>query len=165
VPIALQATPNHLPGNRRYVARRPVRLDTVLSDSGAGIVIHDISATGLLIETSQHLSNGETLIIDLPERGATPATVAWSSGRYFGCEFDLSIPVATVSAALLRSPVLAEASRTSFQPDESVFHSSNEEAEYLIEDNRYPVGVRVAAILGLTGLSWAALGWAALSMM
>jgi hypothetical protein len=70
-----------------------------------------------------------------------------------------------VSAALLRSPVLTEASRAGFRPEDFVIRSTDEEVDDLPDDDRYPMGVRVAAILGLTGLSWTALGWAALSMM
>jgi hypothetical protein len=157
--IAVKATPDQLSGNRRYVPRRTLRLDAVLSDSGAEIVIHDISATGLLIETSQELSSGETLVIDLPEHGAKAATVAWSSGRFFGCQFELSIPVAAVSAALLRSPVLDVRPDAACTPMNSAEVYSEKEAEPLPEDDRASLRTRGLVLVGLTGLSWAFVGW------
>jgi hypothetical protein len=136
----------------------------VLSDSGAEIIIHDISPTGLLIETSQKFSSGDTLIVDLPERGATSATVAWTSGRYFGCQFELSIPVATVSAALLRSPVVDAIPTPNSGPDVAMLQSlvaeaTEEDAEW--QDDRYSLRTRFLVLVGLTGLSWALVGWLA----
>jgi len=157
--MAVQVTPQ-LVANRRYASRRPLRLGSVLSDTGAEIVIHDISATGLLIETSQDLSTGETLIIDLPERGNTPATVAWSSGRYFGCQFELSIPVAAISAALLRSSGPKISAEVGRGPDISLLHSLVEaaDADTHPEDDRYSLRARGVVLISLTALSWALIG-------
>lgn len=131
------------------------------SDTGVEIVIHDISTTGMLIETAQKLSTGETIIIDLPERGETPATVAWNSGQYFGCKFELSIPAATVSAALLRASPLETI--TPGDPDLSLPDSQINKArgeDALGEDDRFSLRTRGLVIVGLAGLSWALIGWA-----
>lgn len=158
--IAALVTPPSDAENRRYSARRSLRLDSVLSETGVEIVIHDISATGMLIETSQELATGETLIIDLPERGETPATVAWNSGRYFGCQFELSLPAATVSAALLRSSPLETFAPSGSGPGHSVLTSLTAEADGAVADDRYSLRTRGLVIVGLCGLSWALLGWA-----
>jgi hypothetical protein len=137
----------------------------VLSESGVEIVIHDISATGLLIETSQELSTGETLIIDLPERGETPATVAWGSGQFFGCQFELSIPAANVSAALLRSTPIETTvplAPIGSGPDLSVPNSlvgEPVEEDASVKDDRYSLRARGLVIVGLCGLSWTLVGW------
>jgi hypothetical protein len=89
--------------NRRYAPRRALTLGSVLQDSGASAVIHDLSVTGLSLETSDPLSVGEKLLVDLPLRGATCATVVWREGTLFGCEFEESVPPAAISAALLRA--------------------------------------------------------------
>lgn len=159
--IAALVTPPPMSENRRYSLRRSLRLGSVLSDSGVEIVIHDISATGMLIEASQELSTGETLIIDLPDRGETPATVAWSSGQFFGCQFQLSIPAATVSAALLRSSPLETIAPMGSGPDLSILNSLV--AEPLEEDapvkgDRYSLRTRGLILMGLCGLSWALVG-------
>lgn len=149
--------------NRRYSTRRSLRLASVLSDSGVEIVVHDISATGMLIETSQELSTGETLIIDLPERGETPATVAWNSGQYFGCEFELSIPSATLSAALLRSSPLETNAPVGMGPDLDTLKSLVSEAveeDAPVEEDWYSLRTRGLVIVGLCGLGWALVGGA-----
>ena len=160
--IAALVTPPSAPVNRRYSSRRSLRLGSVLSDSGIEIVIHDISATGMLIETSQELPAGETLIIDLPERGETPATVSWNSGQYFGCQFELSIPAATVSAALLRSSPLETIAPIGSEPDLSMLNSlvaDSVEEDAPVKNDRYSLRTRGLVLVGLCGVSWALVGW------
>ena len=162
--IAVNVTSPEALANRRYASRRPLRLGSVLADSGVDIVIHDISATGLLIEASRELPQGETIVIDLPERGATSATVAWQSGNFFGCQFELGIPAAAVSAALLRSPGLNDAPESKPGPDVSTLQTlaadAAEDAAAPIDD-RYSLRTRGLVIVGLTGLSWAVVIWVA----
>ena len=92
--------------NRRASPRRRLQLQAEGSTeaaAGALVMIHDLSRTGMLIETSNGLSVGERLEVRLPEAGATEATIVWHSGRFFGCKFEEPISAAAVSAALLRS--------------------------------------------------------------
>lgn len=151
--------------NRRYASRRALRLGSTLSDTGVEVLIHDLSPTGALIETAQRLSEGETLFVDLPERGPTAASVAWSSGRFYGCAFELSIPAATVSAALLRSPAARPAPRppAARAPtfDIARLHELAAEAEAtpVPADDRLPLRTRGLVIASLLVLSWGAIGW------
>jgi len=88
--------------------RRKLRLDAQgVTEAGgrANVRVHNISATGLLLETQVTLAIGEGIEIDLPHAGATAAKVVWSSGALFGCEFDDPISAAALSAAQLRSAV------------------------------------------------------------
>lgn len=159
---AVLVTPPPVAENRRYSVRRSLRLGSALLDSGVEIVIHDISATGMLIETSQKLSAGETLIIDLPERGETRATISWNSGQYFGCQFEQSITAATLSAALLRSSPLETIAPMATGPDLSMLNSLVAEAvreDAPVKDDRYSLRTRGVVIVGLCGLSWALVGW------
>ena len=80
-------------GNRRYSPRRSLRLGTVIEGTVEHATIHDLSVTGLLLETSGDLLCGERLLVDIPERGPTSATVIWTSGNFFGCEFEVSSPL------------------------------------------------------------------------
>jgi hypothetical protein len=158
---AALTTPTHSGANRRYSSRRSLRLGSVLSDSGAEIIIHDISAAGMLIETSKELTTGETLVIDLPERGEVSATVSWNSGQYFGCQFEQSIPAAAVSAALLRSAPVDAVTAVGNGPDVSMLNSLVTEAiedEAPVEDDRYSLRTRGLALVGLCGLSWTLVG-------
>ena len=92
---------------RRGSARRALRLDVESNDASRGVAhvtIHDLSLTGVLIETSTPLAVGESFEVDLPEAGKIEASVVWSSGEFYGCQFATPISTAALSAALLRSP-------------------------------------------------------------
>ena len=73
--------------------------------SAATVTIHNISATGLLLETGAPLIEGELLDVDLPDVGMTRAQVIWSSGNLHGCAFAAPVSPATLSATQLRSAV------------------------------------------------------------
>lgn len=81
--------------------------DTVAAD----VVIHNLSTTGLLMETDADLSQGEAFIVEVPHAGPVRATVVWAGERMFGCTFEQAITPAAVSAALLRAPIAAAPSR------------------------------------------------------
>src|SRR4029453_15579109 len=92
---------------RRASLRRSLRLDThsdEVTHGAAQVTIHDLSLTGVLIETSTPLGSGETFEAHLPPPGKVEASVVWSSGEFYGCEFKKQISTAALSAALLRSP-------------------------------------------------------------
>ena len=91
---------------QRGSVRRRLRLDTVGKAAAKGstpVEIHDLSTSGMLIETSVELTEGEALEIELPRTGPQTAKVIWASGRFYGCQFAEPISPAAVSAALLRS--------------------------------------------------------------
>lgn len=67
------------------------------------VLIHNVSAGGLLIETATALAEGETIAIDLPLAGQTPAEVIWASGTFYGCRFAGGLPLAVLSAMQLRA--------------------------------------------------------------
>jgi len=69
------------------------------------VLVHNISATGLLLESEIELALGDRIEVSLPHAGATWAKVIWSSTRIYGCQFDTPISPATLSAAQLRSVV------------------------------------------------------------
>jgi hypothetical protein len=121
----------------------------VLPETGDEAVIHDISATGMLIETSADLATFEQLQLELPEVGTRVATVIWSSGQYFGCEFHETIPQAAISAAVLQSPFDRVAAPAIGEADETE-----------LKDDRYPFAVRLRLILGMSLLLWALILWA-----
>jgi hypothetical protein len=92
---------------RRGAARRRVQLETAgatQSTPHIRVVIHDLSVSGLLIETFAQFSVGERFEVQLPQAGPAQALIVWNSGRYFGCRFVHPISTAAVSAALLLSP-------------------------------------------------------------
>jgi DNA-binding XRE family transcriptional regulator len=96
------------PGSQRRDRRRTLQLEAqgaLASGDAAEVTIHNVSETGLLIESDAALAPGETIDIDLPHAGVTAARVVWTSGRLFGCEFDTPISTAVLGAVQLRSAV------------------------------------------------------------
>ena len=70
-------------------SRRKLKLSSskIASAEQAQVVIHDISETGLLLECSLEITAGEQIEVMMPQLGARCLFVAWTSGRYLGCEF------------------------------------------------------------------------------
>ncbi len=92
-------------GEQRGSVRRALRLDIPREATAAGevaVTIHDLSLTGVLIETRTPLGEGATFQIELPEAGSVEATVVWASGELFGCRFSRPISPAALSGALLK---------------------------------------------------------------
>ncbi len=86
--------------------RRTLRLPaegSLVSGAATNVLIHNVSATGLLLESRLPIEIGETITIDLPHAGLTSARVVWKSGALAGCQFDRPVSDATLSAAQLRS--------------------------------------------------------------
>lgn len=102
--------------------RRRLLLETA-GESAAGelgaVMIHNVSASGLLLETTVALAPNETIEIDLPEAGITAARVVWSDSSFHGCRFDSAISAAALSAIELRAlapsaPSLPESEEETF---------------------------------------------------
>ena len=92
-------------------ARRTLRLLAAGATAGGearAVTIHNISATGLLLEGPEALAVGEVLALELPAAGERRAEVVWTSGRLAGCRFDAPLSPAALSAAQLQSAVDAE---------------------------------------------------------
>jgi transcriptional regulator with XRE-family HTH domain len=86
--------------------RRMLRLEArglTASGDAARVLVHNISASGLLLESEVGLEPNERIDVDLPQAGTIPARVIWASGSYYGCQFEAAISAAVLSAAQLRS--------------------------------------------------------------
>lgn len=92
-----------LTASRRGAPRFVLSLGSTLGPCGSAAVIHDLSSTGLSLETAANLDVGDTFQVELPHMGPAKATVIWRQGPLFGCQFEHSIARSAVSAALLRS--------------------------------------------------------------
>lgn len=93
----------------RGAERRELRLQTrgMLPDGvETNVTAHNISTTGMLIETDLKLSNGDRLSLELPEAGSVAAEVVWSSDKLFGCRFIQPLTAASLAASQLRSDAL-----------------------------------------------------------
>lgn len=76
--------------------------------SDVPVMVHNISATGLLIECDASLSIDDRIDIELPHAGVVSATLVWVSGHMFGCQFDTKLSPAALSAAQLQSAIEVE---------------------------------------------------------
>jgi transcriptional regulator with XRE-family HTH domain len=104
---------------KRQSTRRNLRLETqgVSAAHGATeVLVHNISVSGLLLESRLPLAPNEEISIELPHAGATAAKVVWASGALYGCEFDVALSAGALSAVELRSTV----SRDISSPDKHV---------------------------------------------
>ena len=89
-------------------SRRQLRLPLHGSKAASAEIeafVHNISATGMLVESTVPLEIGEFVEINLPHSGKTATKVIWTSGGLAGCQFEMPISPATLSAAQLRSVV------------------------------------------------------------
>jgi hypothetical protein len=143
---------------RRSQARRRLHLETALAASGDEVLIHDISITGVLLETNAELEPFESLQFDLPEIGATQAVVVWSSGHYFGCEFAKPIPKSAISAALLRGSAVSRPLPSAPAPagPEILDPVAEEEAD----GDDLPLATRGRIVIGASLLLWVLIFWA-----
>lgn len=91
---------------RPRAARRQLRLESAGSTASgetARVLIHNVSTTGLLIESAVKLAEEERIEIDLPEVGNAPAIVVWMSESYYGCRFETPLPAGALAALELHS--------------------------------------------------------------
>lgn len=89
-------------------ARRLLRLEaegTFAGGSAGSVLVHNLSRTGILLETGVALEAGEIIEIQLPEAGQTRARVVWTSDRLYGCAFEARLSDAALSASQLRGSI------------------------------------------------------------
>ncbi|GAA4049949.1 helix-turn-helix domain-containing protein [Parerythrobacter jejuensis] len=95
-------------GSGRDARRWSVRLvaeGKLAGGSDAQVLLHNISAGGLLLDCRMELEQGAKLTIDLPEAGPVVAEVVWRSATLHGCRFPDPLPSSVLSAAQLRSAI------------------------------------------------------------
>jgi hypothetical protein len=134
--------------NRRASPRRRLRLGSTLTGAGHEVVIHDLSSTGVLLQTSAKLGAFDNFEIELPEVGATPAFVVWTSSDFYGCEFARPIPRSALSAAQLRNPI-----------SEPMAAPARKSGSAEAKARELSFAVRMRIILGASILLWAAILW------
>jgi hypothetical protein len=108
MPIYGHFLPSAPGADKRIDARRKLSLLAAgLRHDGTDIEvqIHNISGTGLLLESDVKLAAGDRIEIELPHAGDITAVVIWASGRLFGCQFEGPVSPATLSAVELKSAI------------------------------------------------------------
>ncbi|MDJ0979395.1 MAG: helix-turn-helix domain-containing protein [Erythrobacter sp.] len=152
--MALKAHLEHdIQKDGREDARRDERRSLFLETSGslpggleANVLIHNISASGLLIETDMALAVDEKLILDLPEAEAVRATVVWQSGFLYGCAFEEALEPNAMAAVQLRAdPVAAPSGPALESPPEPLGVKLNR-----LRRERGLTLAQVASVLGVS---------------
>ena len=103
--ISAHFEPADTASERPRPRRRRLQLEVagaLASGGEASVTIHNISASGLLLETATGLSDGERIDIELPDVGPTTATIVRVSDNYYGGKFDAPLSVGVLSALELR---------------------------------------------------------------
>ena len=144
--------------------RRKLMLEVRGAHAGAAdlpVKVHNISATGLLIECDAPLAINDRIDIDLPHAGLVSATLVWVSGQMFGCQFDTTLSPAALSAAQLRSAIEVE-SRTSSEEDSAPVPAGGNTSNFAANLKRLRMAkglsqAEVAERLGVSGPSIS--GW------
>ena len=86
---------------RRSEARRHLLFaTTAVGDDGDSqpVLVRDISARGLLLETEEGITLDQVVSINLPEAGDVAAHVIWQGDKLAGCRLDGHLSQATIDA-------------------------------------------------------------------
>lgn len=152
--------PTQISSNQRGRARRKLHLKA----QGFGVhgssevIILDLSTTGLLLETSDTLTVGEAVDLDLQNAEVIRAVVKWSSGPFFGCQFRDPISPATVSAALLRAAPAPVAASHAVVPTLVALNDEEERNEDPQPKGTLSFNAKMRWILAFSVVSWGLIG-------
>lgn len=96
-------------------ARGSERVELMIETDGligpgvaARVMLHNLSATGVLVETEAALDVAQLIHLNLPEAGQVAASIIWTSDNLYGCKFARPLSRAALSAAKLRNSLIAE---------------------------------------------------------
>lgn len=136
----------------------------------ADVVVHDLSATGFLIECEQELEPRAELNLELPGATLVTGDIVWSSGNFFGGEFRTPLSPSVLAEARSNSPVVwpdfvPKSAADRIENDASTVETpelgSAEAAE-----TRLPLGQRTLIVVGASILLWVPIAfgiWSAIS--
>lgn len=88
-------------GERRSEERRHLLFATTargMDGEQQPVLVRDISARGLLLETEEPGSLDKEILVNLPEAGDIAATVIWQGDKLAGCRLESHLAQATIDA-------------------------------------------------------------------
>ncbi|MEQ1687811.1 MAG: PilZ domain-containing protein [Sphingopyxis sp.] len=94
-----------LRGMRRDSMFLKARIDVDRLAHGFDIVVRNVSAGGLLADTTMDLELGDVVKVDLRRVGSVPGRIVWVQAGRFGVAFDV-----TIDPQLVRQPVAVKKS-------------------------------------------------------
>lgn len=140
------------PGERRDADRFSTKVDATLRAANGlprDVTIHDLSATGFRMETTEELGVEMVIWIGIAGAGITAARVVRRSPRGWSCQFLPPITDLQVEAILLAETTIVE--REWSQPE------SVETADPVIA--KWPVPARIGFIISCSLALWALILW------
>ena len=150
------------PSEHRASDRRVLRLEARLAMPAGegGIEVHNLSRTGMLVESTAAVPAGTVLEVELPSGTSHRAKVVWADEGLFGCRFERPLSRASLSAALLRAaPQTLETPEAVLVQESSMAklreHWSFEHEIPVSVERKLPFGTRVWIIGGLGLAGWA----------
>lgn len=159
---------DELSSDSRTSRRVRVRVDATVRPGdeaeGGVAMIHDISTSGVLLESDFAIDHGARVTVDLPNAPETMAEVAWTNGNLYGCRFTVPVSEEVVRTVKAESPVIWP----EFKPAARVGGAATEYSEReLARLTHVPttsfLHARTAIVVGISTLLWAAIVFAALS--
>ncbi|WP_133364886.1 PilZ domain-containing protein [Qipengyuania sediminis] len=149
------------PCEQRANDRRVLRLEARAEGpaGGSGIEVHNLSRTGMLVESRIVLAIGTILEVALPGGSEHRAEIVWTDESLFGCRFETPLTKAQLSAAILRADPLPAAAPTPPAADQGLARLQaqwpfEDESDQSDEDQRLPLGKRIWVIGSLATATW-----------
>jgi hypothetical protein len=104
--MALLARIEESRAEERGTRRHRLQLSSPGDAETGAVTVHELSASGFLIEAESSLGVGAEISFLLPVAGAVEGEVIWASGRFFGGQFNTRLSQEALSAALAESRVI-----------------------------------------------------------
>ncbi|MFN3620595.1 PilZ domain-containing protein [Sphingorhabdus sp.] len=126
------------------------------------VIVHDISDTGLLIETDSKLKVGEMIEVNLPQAGLMEAEIVWIGGQIYGCRFVREITPAAISAARLGGRfTISKSDNVVEMPTVAAPANNTQHAQPSIAlTGELSLGAKLWIIIGLASSLWIIIGGA-----
>lgn len=151
--------------NRREEDRFRVRFGAMWLDYGPNaheFTVLEVSASGFLIETDQHLPANASIIVELPDSVAKICRVVWASGKFHGATFSEPLSVSELQRLIAASPDVWPNLEDDSPPAPlasltSSPHHHREDYEP-DSDEKLPLVIRARIIAGSATFLWAVIG-------
>ncbi|MEQ1724573.1 MAG: PilZ domain-containing protein [Sphingopyxis sp.] len=105
-----------LRGMRRDSMFLKARIDVDRLVHGFDIVVRNVSAGGLLADTTMDLELGDVVKVELRRVGSVPGRIVWVQAGRFGVAFDV-----TIDPQLVRQPIVVKKNATNTARSSSAF--------------------------------------------
>lgn len=169
-------------GDDRGYDRFRIRLGAVRVEVGADVsdlTVHDVSASGILLETDQRLASGAQIVVAFPDSFRREARIVWASNDFYGAEFTEGLNPAELARIYSASQIVWPAFKGEQRPDFFDLRQSRDivdtpASDALAQDSddraldnadKLPLPTRLKVIFGMATLCWTIIGgviWLAL---